>query len=100
VIKVNKSVAFKYIDGQYTPNSNGNTPTGDRTMIEDSYGMNRMTPKEKAQEVIAHKLHAVYHEDNWKESGMTRREIDLIMDQILKIIPGIEKSLGGKEYLS
>jgi len=68
-------------------------------MIKESYKHKRMTPKVKAQEIIARQLHAVYCEDSWKELGMTRREKDLIMDQILKIIPEIAETTGFTERL-
>lgn len=54
----------------------------------------KVTAKQKAQEIIANKLHAVWYTDAWEEDGMTENDKKLIREQFYKIIPRLEKSLG------
>ena len=55
----------------------------------------KVTAKQKAQEIIAQKLHAAFYSDTWEEPEMTPSEVDEIAKQIGKIIPRLEKRLGG-----
>lgn len=55
----------------------------------------KVTAKQKAQEIIAQKLHVAFYSDTWEEPGMTQKEIDEIVQQIEKIISRLEKRLGG-----
>ena len=38
----------------------------------------KVTAKQKAQDIIAQKLHAAFYSDTWEESEMTQKEIDEI----------------------
>jgi len=63
-------------------------------MIKDYLTEEKITPKQKAQEILASKLTGAFYSDTWEEAGMTENEIALISEQIEKIVNRLERSLG------
>jgi len=65
-----------------------------------AYDGTKITPKQKAEELLMHQIAATllrFNEQEYEHHGMTEREKALVADQIMKVGDRLAKKLGYEE---